>query len=92
MKSSKTSLAPDCKLAPILAEHTVWEIQRDISYSDWHSRSEHVIKEMSKPAVPLVKALWRTIILSIFMIMSWLIINVVLSNGETRDYSILADV
>ena len=36
--------------------------------------SEHVIKEMSKPAVPLVKALWRTIILSIFMITSWLII------------------
>ena len=29
---------------------------------------EHVIKEMSKPAVPLVKVLWRTIILSIFMI------------------------
>ena len=25
--------------------------------------SEHVIKEMSKPAVPLVKALWQTIIL-----------------------------
>ena len=23
--------------------------------------SEHVIKEMSKPAVPLVKALWRTV-------------------------------
>ena len=38
--------------------------------------SEHAIKEMSKPAVPLVKALWRTIILSIFMITSWLIINV----------------
>ena len=38
--------------------------------------SEHVIKEMSKPAVPLVKALWRTIILLIFMITSWLIINV----------------
>ena len=29
--------------------------------------SEHVIKEMSKPAVPLVKVLWRTIISSIFM-------------------------
>ena len=38
--------------------------------------SKHVIKEMSKPAVPLVKALWRTIILSIFMNMSWLIIHV----------------
>ena len=37
---------------------------------------KHVIKEMSKPAVPLVKALWRTIILSIFMTTSWLIINV----------------
>ena len=24
--------------------------------------SEHVIREMSKPAVPLVKALWQTII------------------------------
>ena len=30
--------------------------------------SEHVIREMSKPAAPLVKALWRTIILSTFMI------------------------
>ena len=40
--------------------------------------SEHVIKEMSKPAVPLVKVLWRTIIWSIFMITSWLIINVAL--------------
>ena len=38
--------------------------------------SKHVIKEMSKPAVPLVKALWRTIILSMFMITSWLIIHV----------------
>ena len=38
--------------------------------------SEHVIKEMSKPAVPLVKVLWRTIISTIFMITSWLIINV----------------
>ena len=40
--------------------------------------SKHVIKikEMSKPAVPLVKALWRTIILSIFMITSWLIIHI----------------
>ena len=37
--------------------------------------SEHVIKEMNKPAVPLVKVLWRTIISSIFMITSWLIIN-----------------
>ena len=25
--------------------------------------SEHVMREMSKPAVPLVKALWQTIIL-----------------------------
>ena len=32
------SLAPDCKPAPILAEHTVWEIQRNGPYSDWHSR------------------------------------------------------
>ena len=31
------SLAPDCKPAPILAEHTVWEIQRNGPYSDWHS-------------------------------------------------------
>ena len=36
--------------------------------------SEHVIKEMSKPAVPLVKVLWRTIISSIFMI----------TNGENK--------
>ena len=33
-----TSLAPDCKPAPILAEHTVWEIQQNGPYSDWHSR------------------------------------------------------
>ena len=32
------SLAPDCKPAPILAEHTVWEIQGNGPYSDWHSR------------------------------------------------------
>ena len=32
------SLAPDCKSAPILTEHTVWEIQRNGPYSDWHSR------------------------------------------------------
>ena len=27
------SLAPDCKPAPILAEHTVWEIQRNVEAS-----------------------------------------------------------
>ena len=36
--SATSSLAPDCKPAPILAEHTVWEIQRNGPYSDWHSR------------------------------------------------------
>ena len=33
-----SNLAPDCKPAPILAEHTVWEKQRNGPYSDWHSR------------------------------------------------------
>ena len=32
------NLAPDCKPAPILAEHTIWEIQRNGPYSDWHRR------------------------------------------------------
>ena len=48
--------------------------------------SEHVIKEMSKPVVPLVKALWRTIILSIFIITSWLIIiNVVVVERRKQE-------
>ena len=61
-RSLKVCLAPDCsqllsslnkqsgkcnEMDPILIGTTV---------------SEHVIKEMSKPAVPLVKALWQTII------------------------------
>ena len=55
--------------------------------------SEHVIKEMSKPAVPLVKVLWRTIISSIFMNTSWLIINVAVVERRKQlgEYTILAD-
>ena len=47
--------------------------------------SEHVIKEMSKPAAPLVKALWRTNILSIFMNTSWLIINVAVVERQKQE-------
>ena len=81
MKKSATffsSLAPDGKPAPSYSSPNI----QSGKYNEMDpiligtAVSEHVIKEMSKPAVPLVKALWRTIISSIFMITSWLIINV----------------
>ena len=36
--------------------------QISTNFSCKHSRSEHVIEEISKPAVPLVKVLWWMII------------------------------
>ena len=57
--------------------------------------SDHVIMEMIKPTVLLVKGLWQMIISSVFMI-TWLITNMLLlllSQGENKiSASIFADV
>ena len=60
--------------------------------------SEHVIREMSKPAVPLVKEVWQMIIFINIQI-TWLIINVAVverrNQGENNlkiSASILSDV
>ena len=52
--SFMASLAPDC--SRLLSSPNK---QRSGPYSDWHSR---FWSRMSEPAVPLVKALWQTII------------------------------
>ena len=49
------SLAPGCSRL-LSSEHTVWEIQKDHILIGT-AVSEHVIREMSKSVVPLVKAL-----------------------------------
>ena len=57
--------------------------------------SEYVIREMIKPGVPSVKALWQMIVLSIFVSMSWIcvLMTLLLSNAENKiSASILAGV